>query len=188
MGYSNFAEVGSLFLCSGHGRRLLTRNFISNFGVRVQYQVELWPAACEAQGWNPKDEFCRRDNRSACWAAIGRPDKCEEMPLNHDETTALFTYLRHLADPNNINRSMAWDNCKADYVAFNKSKQSDHWQALSGRRSLFYRGRQTAAGNPLDDPLDRKASHHRLIRMRASVRKGRAVAPSPSIDPHLYPF
>ena len=36
MGYSNFAEVGSLFLCRGHGRRLLTRNFISNFGVRVK--------------------------------------------------------------------------------------------------------------------------------------------------------
>ena len=40
MGYSNFAEVGSLFLCSGHGRRLLTRNFISNFGVRVYQRAD----------------------------------------------------------------------------------------------------------------------------------------------------
>ena len=35
MGNSNFAEVGSRYLCRRHRRGVLTPIFISNFGVRV---------------------------------------------------------------------------------------------------------------------------------------------------------
>lgn len=158
---------------------------------RILYQADLWPAACEAQGWDPRDKDLRRDHRAKCWEAIGQSHLGNAMPRNDHQTTALFTYLRHLADPNNINLLMAWENCQADFVAYNIGKQSDHHQRKPGR-PRYYRDRATATGNPLEDPLDRKAATHRLIRMRTAARKttldpnknfkGREAAPSASVE------
>ncbi len=138
---------------------------------RVKFQTELWPAVAQARGYQLRDEVTRRDLRAQCWEQVGVPHLGESMPTTDAEFTALATYCRHLADPENITLSMAWDNCRADYIAFNKSRQADHHQSHSSHYSRrSYRDRPTAASNPLDKPLTRKEATHRLIKMRASAK------------------
>lgn len=163
---------------------------------RVKFQAELWPAVAEAQGWNPRDEVRRRDLRARCWEEIGLENKGDGMPLTDAEFTALKTFCLHLSDELNITRSIAWTNCCRDFRKFNEARISDYHQRLASVPE--YRGRTTAAGQPLDDPLSRKESTHRLIRMRASARKhsldpdkkfqGRDRSPQRSADPDLCPF
>lgn len=136
---------------------------------RVQFQADHWPAVCEAQGWHVRDDVRRRDLRAKCWEEIGLHNKGDAMPANDAEATALFTYCRHLADPLNITLSIQWDNCRAGFRKFNDARIADHHQRRAGVPA--YRGRETAAGQPLDDPLSRKESTHRLIRMRSAARK-----------------
>lgn len=162
---------------------------------RVQFQADLWPKVAKAQRWNPRDETRRRDLRARCWAEIGRPDKGEDMPANDAEATALFTLCRHLADPDNITRSMEWDNCKADYRAFNTARQADYWERRGygprGSRSLRHRrfaGRLTAQGYATEDPLDRNAANQRLWKMRQCTRRRESKHRHATPDHDLCPF
>ena len=60
---------------------------------RAHFFGHLWPAACQAQGWEVKDETTRH---AVCLRVTGQ----ESMSgLNQRQLTALFTEVRHLADP-----------------------------------------------------------------------------------------
>lgn len=60
---------------------------------RARFFGDLWPAACQAQGWNPKDEDTRR---AVCERVTGQRST---SGLTERQITALFTEVRHLADP-----------------------------------------------------------------------------------------
>lgn len=147
----------------------------------VHYQAELWPAVCAAQGWDPRDAEARRDARAHVWEAIGEEDRGDAMPWDAASTTALFTYLRHLADPNHLGKSQEWDDCRANYRAFNKSRVADHWQrraygSTKGGGKLIrnrFAGRPTAASKPFTidgDPLAEREASQRLMTMRCRAR------------------
>jgi len=60
---------------------------------RSHFFGRLWPAACEAQGWDAKDDLTRR---AVCLRVTG---KRSMTSLSESEITALFAEVRHLADP-----------------------------------------------------------------------------------------
>lgn len=150
---------------------------------RVRFQADFWPAVCAAQGWDPRDEIRRRDLRARCWEEIGIPERGDAMPANDAEATALFTLCRHLAEPDNINLALRWDQCRPDFRAFNKARQADF---LAPPTRRIYRGRQSAAGSPLDDPITNKEATHRLIRARTARRAAGALYEEPADE--LCPF
>jgi hypothetical protein len=143
-----------------------------NESQRIHYQAELWPAVCAAQGWDARDKELRRHKRAECWDAIGVPEMDDSMPWDNASTTALFTLLRHLANPNNINLVMAWDDCRANYKAFNAAKWADFHQRRAfgqngGQRVVRNRfaGRDKGVQQP-DEPLTEKEAGDRLMTMR----------------------
>jgi hypothetical protein len=71
-----------------------------NKAQRATYFGRLWPAACEAQGWNPKDEERRRD------VTFGVTGQESTSSLGEDQVTALFDELRWLADPFNLDAAL----------------------------------------------------------------------------------
>ena len=60
---------------------------------RSTYFGTLWPAACEAQGWNPKDEDRRRD------VTMEATGKASTSSLTEAQITLLFNHLKQLANP-----------------------------------------------------------------------------------------
>jgi len=60
---------------------------------RSHFFGQLWPAACQAQGWQVKDETTRH---AVCERVTGQSSMSN---LNQRQLTALFTEVRHLADP-----------------------------------------------------------------------------------------
>lgn len=158
-----------------------------NKAQRIRYQVELWPAACQGQGWSASDDARRRDLRQYCWDAIGLGNQGERMPADQAEVTALFTLLVYLAEPDNITLSQQWDDCKANYKAFNLSRQADHWQRKAYGESGGHRlARDRFAGRKkahqpafADNPLDEEGAKNRLMTMRARARsKERKTQPA----------
>ncbi|MFZ2280738.1 MAG: hypothetical protein WAW39_23265 [Prosthecobacter sp.] len=68
---------------------------------RKAYFARLWPDACKAQGWNPKDEERRRD---VTHAATGQESTSK---LTQKQITLLFNKLAWLADPHNFEKAFA---------------------------------------------------------------------------------
>ena len=60
---------------------------------RKTYFGTLWPSACQAQNWNPKDEDRRRD---VTMAATGKDSTSR---LTQAQITLLFNHLKQLANP-----------------------------------------------------------------------------------------
>ena len=123
---------------------------------RKTYFGHLWPAACQAQKWEVKDEGRRRAVTRACMRLVRGPETDSTSALGPDEVTALFTYLRHLAGPASLDASALWATCQEDYRTFNRARQADyHERALYGAgpnkldRDRFG-GERSAAGGPLD--------------------------------------
>ena len=147
--------------------------------VRVRYHATEWPAACEGQGWDYRDQDKRRDVCLLCMELVDGPAVTSSDPRFGDaETTALFTYLRSLADPNNITLSMEWDKCRADYVAYNLSRQADYWErrgfgprGSQRLRENRFAGRRTAKGGALEDPLPYHEAEQRRNKMRQLTRQ-----------------
>lgn len=147
---------------------------------RVRFFTKLWPAACEAQGWNLRDETLRRDITAQCMDAIGCPGIESTTELKQAQITALFTFLAHLADPLHLGKSQQWTDCRADYVAFNLSRQADYWQHVAygtgGHRITRGRfGRRRKAEQPAftADPLTREEAEKRRLTMKSRAVKKR---------------
>lgn len=145
--------------------------------ARTRYHAELWPAACHARKWNPKDDVRRRATALECMRLVRGPQITTSDPAwGDDETTALFCYLEHLAAPADLSKSARWVDCQADYRAYNRARQADwHQRQAYGRRGgkLIrdrFAGAPTAQGEPLDK-FDPEAIRKRHITMAARHRK-----------------
>jgi hypothetical protein len=158
--------------------------------ARVRYHKTEWPAACAAQGWSPNDTHRRRNVcLDAMFLVKGPQSTTSDPKFGAAETTALFTYLRHLAEPENITIKLRWDQCMADYVAFNEARQADYWENHAyGPRGAGRWARQrfankrTAQGDPAEDAPDHKQTHDRLMTMRARAQGRSRKKPSvPSV-------
>ncbi|HTJ77980.1 MAG TPA: hypothetical protein VL357_03215 [Rariglobus sp.] len=163
--------------------------------ARSHYFIELWPAAALANEWNVKDDARRRAVTLACMAAIKGPETDSVSKMGEDEITALFTYLRHLADPASLDKSARWVSCQEDYKTFARAKQADfHERSLygKGKNKLDknrFKGETSAAGGPLDT-LDAEEVRKRHLtmasrnqaRLRKEKKDRRAATKEPAID------
>lgn len=163
--------------------------------ARSTYFADLWPAAALANEWDVKDDARRRRATLDCMRAVKGPETDSASKLGEDEITALFTYLRHLADPASLDKSARWVTCCEDYKTFARAKQADwHERSLYGKgknkldRNRF-KGETSASGGPLDT-LDAKevrkrhltvASRHQA-KLRKEKREQRTAAKEPAID------
>lgn len=135
---------------------------------RAAYFGRLWPEACFANEWDVKDEAQRRAVTLECMRLIRVRPTDSTSKLGNDEVTALFVYLRHLADQASLEKSADWVSCQEDHRTFNRARQADwHERELYGTgknkwdRNRFA-GAATAAGSPLGT-LDRKKTAHRHL-------------------------
>lgn len=148
------------------------------------YQTELWPAASAAQGWDARDKHLRRDIRRDCFEFIGVAASLADAvsAYNNAQVTALFTFLDHLAHPDHIGKMQTWEDCKADYEAFNASKQADYWQRRGGTgqqgkwvKNRFAK-RRTAVAKPFtDEPLTAHEAKCRRLTMKRQCLKNEAT-------------
>lgn len=117
-------------------------------GARKVY-FRLWKAACESNGWEQCDKTRRRSVTQyvarECGFAV--PEDGSAAGLDPHQLTALLTYLRLLADPDNPMRRQDWRACAQDYVKFNHVRQANHAKSQLGLRD----------GNKLD--RDRFGAH-----------------------------
>jgi len=148
---------------------------------RAHYFRTLWPAACAARGWNPRDDARRKQTTAACMAAIRAPISDTTTALAQDEITALFCYLDHLAAPDSLDKSARWITCQDDYKTYNRARQADwHERALYGHRPNKldrdrFAGETSAAAGPLDT-LDPEAVRQRHITMASRHQKKQRIA------------
>ena len=146
--------------------------------ARIRYHKTEWPAACAKQGWAPNDSERRQSvNLDAMYLVKGPPVTSSDERFGAAETTALFVYLRHLADPDNITLKLRWDQCQANYIAFNEARQADYWQNVAygprggGRWSRQrFSNKRTAQGDAAEDAPDAKTTRDRLTTMRARAQ------------------
>ena len=138
---------------------------------RAKYHGQWWPEACQTQRWRVKDEDRRRHVALECMRLVRGPMVTTSHPdWGHDETTALHTYLRILADPSLVN-SQRWLDCQKDYVAFNRARQADwHERKAYGRKGSGklarnrFAGAKSAQGEPQEE-FDPQAARKRHISM-----------------------
>jgi len=97
-----------------------------NPAQKAKYFRHLWPAACEAQGWDPRDDARRR----ACTLYATGSDST--TALSQHAITALFVFLAHLADPRDGEKARQWDLCKRDATTYNHARQAEHWRRRAG--------------------------------------------------------
>lgn len=168
--------------------------------TRTSY-FALWTRVLRAQGWDklPRgiQEERRRQVTRAAMTACRAGDTDSTTRLDDARVTALFTYLRHLADPDNLTAAKLWTDCMADFVAFNMSKQADfHQRRAYGRKGPQrlvrdrFEGRAKAAQPDFTRPLSRTEAEQRLLttRARAEARQGRYRSaadrtPEPLLEP-----
>jgi len=154
-------------------------------GANTHYHARAWPAACAAQGWKRSDETKRREITRACLAAVRAPSTItttSDLHFGDAETTALFVYLYHLANPADLNLSAEWVKCCEDYRTYNLAKQADwHERELYGSKKNRldknrFGGAATAAAGPLDT-LNPDAVYKRHLTMASrhqkALREGR---------------
>ncbi len=149
--------------------------------ARIAYHKTLWPAVCAARSLDPKDDTLRRDVVMCCLDLAGVVPMTTSDPRWKDaHTTLLFTYLRHLAEPNNIELVQRWSDCQADYLAFHNSRLADWWQdrayGQDGGRQLTrrrFQNRDRAHQHAFapEPTLTRKQATDRLHTMRTRARR-----------------
>jgi hypothetical protein len=165
-----------------------------NVAQRKIYFATLWPAACRVNGWNRNDNIKRIAVLNDCMRAIGAPAVESSSELGPDEVTALFTYLKFLANQASLELSARWLDCQEDYEAFNRARQADwHESETYGRgknkldRNRFA-GATSAQGEALDS-FDPEAIRKRHLTManrhkKKLQREGRETA-LPQDNPQL---
>lgn len=97
-----------------------------NPAQKSKYFRYLWPDACAAQGWDPRDDARRR---AVTLYATG---DVTTRWLDQHQITALFVFLAHLADPRSGEKMRQWECCRADRVKYNHARQAEHWRARAG--------------------------------------------------------
>lgn len=148
-----------------------------NTPQRKRYFTDLWPAACAAQGWDPKDDQRRH---AVTLYATGMEST---TGLQEHQVTALFTYLAHLADLTSVEKAAAWAECQRDPVAFNNLRQARYWERRAGYRGGGRLHRQRFHNHvpegPFDPSMPRAETDQLLMTARERARskaKARRVA------------
>lgn len=159
-----------------------------NAAQRKIYFATLWPAACRVNGWNRNDNMKRREVMNTCMRLIGAPIVESSSELGSDAVTALFAYLKFLADQASLELSARWLDCQEDYKAFNRARQADwHEKETYGRgknkldRNRFA-GAQSAQGEALDrfDPEAIRKRHLTMAnRHKKKLQRQEATASAP---------
>lgn len=148
-----------------------------NAKTRTAY-FALWTKVRAVQGWDRLSRSEQEEQRRAVtlqvMQAIGAGDSDSTTRLTQAEITALFTFLHHLAEPDNLTLAKLWTDCMADYKAFNMSKQADwHERRAYGRQGSArlhqqrFQGRDHAVQDDFSRPLNRREAEQRLMTMRA---------------------
>lgn len=156
-------------------------------GERKTY-FALWGNVCRVNGWRTGDDERRRAVVLECMRAVRGPlVTTSDKRFRSDEITALLTYLRHLAAPDDLDASARWVTCCEDYKTFNRAKQADwHEREMygSGKNKLDrdrFAGAASASGGPLDT-LDEDEVRKRHITMASrhqrKMRQARRAEPT----------
>jgi hypothetical protein len=95
---------------------------------RSYYHADLWPAACAAQGWDPRDNERRRE---VTQEATGVPSTRD---LDQHQITALFALCGHLAGF--ASATDTWHRIQRTGArAVNLQRQGEHHRAAAGYRA-----------------------------------------------------
>lgn len=143
---------------------------------RKHYFGRLWPACARAMGVDRKDDEVRKGIIRQCLVGIGAPVvKDSSSTLSQEEVTALFVFMRHIANPYDIRLASEWERCKADYQAYNVARQGDYWERQAGYRKGGKIERQRFQDKPHGDwlgesEMDRQEAEQYLMTMRARAR------------------
>lgn len=142
-----------------------------NDDQRRIYFTQLWPNACDAQDWDPRDTRRRHLVTAECMRLVGAPASDSVTTLGEAEVTALFTYLRHLGDPQNLRLLSAWMSCQKDYRTFNTARQGNYWRAKAGYKSRGRCDRDRFANKPTaglfdESTMTAKETEDYLVTMR----------------------
>jgi hypothetical protein len=133
---------------------------------RAHYFGRLWPRACEAQGWDPRDADRRR---SATLYATGQASSAS---LDEAGITALFAYLGHLAG--DAAASAEWRRCQRLGARAVNSVRQGRWHrdragiAEGGRLEL---GRFATLGDAVAPEMEGPEAEAYLMTMRARARR-----------------
>jgi hypothetical protein len=158
-----------------------------NAAQRRIYFTQIWPAACRAQGWDRRDDMSRRGITALAMKHVGGRATTSTTELDPAEVTALFTYLRHLAAPEDLRRLSAWMDCQADFRTFNTTRQAEFWRAKAGYRPRGRIERQRFGGRPYDglygDPrMSAAEADQYLLTMRTRAKRHAAVVAAGADD------
>lgn len=143
---------------------------------RSLYFRDLWPAACAAQGWLPKDDARRR---AVSLHATGTEST---TAMEEWQVTALFTYLRHLGRPDDLTASAAWLNCQENPKAYNMVRQGKFWEKKTygklgtkakGGNSQLHRRRfgNSIPATEFEKPADEQTAHEYLLTTRTRYQR-----------------
>jgi len=146
--------------------------------TRIHYFTKAWPQACETQGWDPTDEKKRHLVTRQCMLLCGGPDTDSTILFGQAEISALFTYLRWLAFPNDPRKCAAWAACQVDYRTRNVAAQGDYWRRKAGYdkggrvdRDRF--GGKSVAGQCRESTMTKREADDYLMTMRARANAKR---------------
>lgn len=146
-----------------------------NAAARRTYFTQVWPPAAAALGVKRSDEAARRAVTREAMRLVGGPATASTRELGPDEITALFTYCRWLARPDDLRALSAWTDCQEDYRAFNRALQGDHYRARAGYAKGGRIDRDRFAGRPQAGlyeaaRMSREEAEQYLMTMRARAK------------------
>jgi len=146
-----------------------------NPSQRRIYFTQLWPAAASKLGCKRSDNEARHAATREAMRAVKGPATDSIRDLGAAEVTALFAYLRHLANPDNLRTLSAWMSCQEDYKAFNQTRQADWWRAKAGYKPRGRLERDRFGNRPHDGLFDEarmspEESRQYLMTMRARAK------------------
>jgi len=156
-----------------------------NAAARKLYFTQVWPAAAAALGCARGDDAARRAVTREAMRLVGGPATDSTSALGPAEVTALFTYCRHLAAPEDLRLLSAWMSCQEDYKTFNAVRQGDWWRERAGYKRQGRIDRQRFGGRPAgglfnESALSPEEARQYLMTMRARARgKDKASPPRP---------
>lgn len=158
-----------------------------NAAQRRIYFTQLWPAAARQLGCARSDEAARQAATAEAMRLVNGPRTSSTRSLGPAEVTALFTYLRHLGNPDDLRTLSAWMSCQEDYQKFNAVRQGSWWRDKAGYRSRGRCERDRFGNRPSDglfdeDRMSAEEAAQYLMTMRARAQ-AKAAQPGHDEDP-----
>ncbi len=160
---------------------------------QIHYRATLWPAACKAQKWDPKDDEKRRE---VIQEVTGQDSTAK---LNNKQVDRLFTRLRWLANPQDFD--LAYADANPELADAEKSRERILWRieraAEKGgfseaylAEAAAYKVRHHRVTSWRDLPDSELVNFSKTIHARAAKRAAQAVQQESTQDaePGDHPF